>query len=144
MNVLQIEDDILKGWQCDHHRLQEAASNLDYFNLEFKKYQNYVSIMRGDEGLAYRSSAIMHRTIKTLTSLLYAKSPVRTFVGLPEATSFLERVYKGNAGFAIWQALDYLSMVAQCSAVQVAGGPDPRCPVKLSVWSADKFVVFPS
>jgi hypothetical protein len=125
------EGEILRSLQNERNRLEDAAANIAYYYGDFGRYQTLT-----------RSSMLMQLIINKLTSNLYKASPARTIPGHPEATAFLNNVYKSNAAFALWQSADRLSACAEVAAFQVAGTTDPSNPVKVWLWSSDQFAVY--
>lgn len=133
-----IYDDLLEGFPCEESRLKDARTNLDYYRGEFSRYW---SRPRNAPTPIQRTTLFTKFVVDYICNL-YSDVPLRSVVGSPEATAWLQQVYSYTKLFAKWQQAERLSCLSQASAFQVSGTEDPRKPLKITLWSADSFVTY--
>jgi hypothetical protein len=137
-----IEREILAGMPNARKRLDDALYNLEFYNGDFSRFP----VRRPDEENGDRSrkrtSLIMQRTVNVLTENLYRAGPKRTLQDAPDASEWLEAVYKANAADALWQQADRWTLVGDAALIQVEPTANVDRPIRLRVWDASSFEVW--
>jgi hypothetical protein len=122
-------------------RLDVAKMNADYWEGNFDPYLLALTI----DPDCLRSSLVMQRVVRVLTANLYAEGPARELPDHPDASEWLEAVYRANAMDAKWQAADRLATVNDFAAFEVSGTLGPRSaarPVTITLWGGDQLAVW--
>jgi hypothetical protein len=139
----EIEKEVQAGLPNSSKRLCDARMNLCYYKGNFEEYEgDVIPYNRKTDDRSDRFSLCFNKIVNTLTAHLYKNPPARTVENNPEATKFLQQVYKDNAMFALWHEADRLSMVTDVCAFQVGTTNDIKHPIRISLWDASQFTVF--
>jgi hypothetical protein len=84
---------------------------------------------------------VMQRIVNVLCGNLYKKNPTRE-LATPEATKWLEGVYRRNKIAGKWPMADRMTASGGFAAYQCAGDSDPAAPVKVQLWGPDQVAVW--
>lgn len=144
LDVAKIEREILAGHSNERKRLDCARKSLDFYNRNFERYPVREPGQNSDGNRYPRYSSFMRRVVDVLSGLLYKEGPTRSLPDHPEASEWLEHVYRSNNANAVLQKADALTFVADAALVEVQPSEDPDCPVKLQLWDASSFMVWES
>lgn len=141
------------GLRSQRDRLMAAQANLAFYRADFAR-----APVRDRGNTSYdsarfpRHSLIMQRIVDVLTQTLYGEGPIRKLVP-PEgvqkgpyerATKWLNACYIRNRMDSLWQYADVLGVVSQVAAFQVGAQEDPEWPVRVQLWDASQFCVWPA
>jgi len=141
-NFDRYESEILKGLPNEKQRLDSAQENLEFFEGYFDRYREGITPNRYDSHRSDRSSWIFNFIVRKLTESLFKNKPQIAVKDNPEATRWLQGVYKDANMFGKWQAADQLSLVTQAVCFHVVGTDDPIRPIKIQLYSANQFHVW--
>lgn len=150
----QVDREIAEfGLRSQRDRLLAAQGNLAFYQGDFAR-----APVRDRGNTSYdsarfpRHSMIMQRIVDVLTQTLYGEGPIRKLVapeGTPKgpyerATKWLNECYSRNRMDSLWQYADAMGVVSQVAAFQVGAQEDPEWPVRIQLWDAGQFCVWPS
>lgn len=131
-----------EGLRNEKKHLDEAKRCLDFYHAQFKAWP--VTPLGPDAytSLRPRTTPVMQRVVNVLTGKLYQSGPKRKLADHPEASAWLEQVYKVNAVDAMFQRADQLATAADYCAFQVVPTNDPLKPLKILLWDASQLAVW--
>jgi len=136
---------IESGFPADQTRLVLAGVCRDCYDGNFIPYiSEWIGNDRARD-IAVRYSKIMRRTVDVLSTHLYRKGPFREIYGHPEATAFLNTIYKANNFDSVMQLADRITHINDAAAIEFVpnDGPDAiSVPVKMRTWDSSEFVPF--
>jgi hypothetical protein len=132
-----IEKEIESGLPNQIGRMRDAYDCLRYAQGRFEEYPTRHKDMRYRSPAIRRTSPIFKRVVEILTMHLYKNSPGRRLAD-PEASQWLEDIYKRNFMAAKFKRADQLSLIGGFSAMQFAGSTDPARPLRINLWGADQ------
>lgn len=141
IDIRDIEGEVLAGLPNERDRLEEALACNRYYEGDFEADLSSWDFKRE----SYRTSRIMTRVVDVLTGNLYREGPVRQFPDEPDATEFLEGIYRTNAIDAIWHEADRLSLVGKVAAIECYGNVRDDAaerPVGFNLWGAEQLCVW--
>lgn len=138
---IDIHKEILAGCVNEKDRIDGALENAAFYKARFPRddalQRRSSTDWSGDK--LRRDSRIMNWLVGTLAADLYAHGPARTMVDQPEATDWLNAIYKASATDALLQSADCWACVSQAVAVQAIATKDPARPVRHLLWPAHQF-----
>jgi hypothetical protein len=140
--INDIKDEIVGGLQCERTRLDDAMFNLEFYEGDFSRFPPRSPGQAYDSRRYFRNVPIMQRIVNVLTDHLYASGPVRVIADQPEATEWLENIYRRNTIDALWQAAEQMSGVTSLAAFQVEASEDPFCPLAICLWDGSQLCVW--
>lgn len=140
-----IEREILHGLPNEKKRRDAARVAADYFALRGEQYvEKREAEDPGDyESRRKQAIPITRRIVRTLAKHLYRPGPVRQVQDDEAATDWLNEVYDDNLANSLWQRADAHALLAHASAFQVAATGDATRPLRLHLWQAHEFAVYP-
>ena len=131
------------GWvPGERKRLDDAGKCLAFYHGDFTRYPPAVAVRENYRKPRNRYSLVMQRVVNVLTQNLYREGPRRLMPDFPEASAWLERIYKVNAVDALMQRADAMTLVGDVACVQAVPTADPAKPIDLRLWDASQFVVW--
>ena len=137
-----IVDEILAGFPNHRQVIDSAQRNLRVYQGQF----NLAPIVRPETDYQPsrkpRYSRIMKRVVDALTSNLYRTGPKRTLAEHPEATKWLETIYRRNWIDARWQQADRYTLISDTAMFEVKPTTDPRRPLDIRLWDASCFIAW--
>ncbi len=143
--LARCEAEVLAGLANERGRLYSARVCSDYYALENAKH---LPRREAESSADYydRPKKIIpfaRRVVQVLSKHLYSPGPTRQIKGDKTATDWLNQVYADCLINALWQRANRLSLQGGAAAFQVAASGDPKRPIKLTLWGADEFAVWP-
>ncbi len=141
-NLADVRSEILAGLPNERGRLDDAMFDLEFYEGDFSRFPPRPSGQSYDSKRFNRVVPLMQRIINVLTDYLYAQGPTRTIADHPEASEWLDAIYKANGVDSLFQSAEQLSAATRIAAFQVEGGPDPKRPVEITVWDGSQLAVW--
>jgi hypothetical protein len=142
LDFADIEKEVLAGLPNEQAgRLAQARDNQNYAEGNFDADTQQWKMDRE----SIRTSLVMQRVVRVLTGNLYRRSPTRALPDHPEASDWLNAVYKRHRVDALWKAADALAVVNECAAFRVlgrTGAGSAESPVAITLWGADQLAVW--
>jgi hypothetical protein len=133
----QIEQDVEGGLPNQIGRMRDAYDCLRFSQARFEEYPTRHKDQRYRSPAVRRTSPVFSRVVSILSMHLYKQQPTRKLRD-PEASQWLETVYK-RAGFgAKMRRCDQLTCIGGYAGYQFAGSTDPNSPVSIQLWGADQ------
>jgi hypothetical protein len=136
-NASDIEKEILAGLPNQIGRMRDAYDNLRYSMGRFEEYPTRHKDMRYRSPSVRRTSPIFKRVVEVLTMHLYKKQPSRKLRD-PEASAWLEAIYRRNFMAPKFKRADQLSCIGGYTGFQFLGSTDPQVPIEIRIWGADQ------
>jgi len=146
ISVAKIEKEILSGLPNEAKRRDAACVAADYYALNTEAHAEKREAEGDGDFLARPKASIpfARRVVRTLSKHLYRPGPVRQIQDEAEATDWLAEVYQDNLANSLWQKADAFSLLCHAVAFQVHATGDDLRPLKLHLWQAHEFAVYPS
>jgi len=132
-----IEKEIESGLPNQIGRMRDAYDCLRYSKGRFEEYPTRHKDMRYRSPSVRRTSPLFKRIVEILTMHLYKNSPTRKLRD-PEASLWLEQVYKRNFMAARFKRADQLSLIGGFAGFKFSGSTDPHSPLDIELWGADQ------
>jgi hypothetical protein len=139
------EAEVLAGLPNERPRLAEARRAHDYYELRNLKYVERRDAETDEDYKARpkRFVPFVQRVIKVLSKHLYNPGPARTIKGRDAVGKWLNQAYADVLINALWQRADRLATLGHAAAFGLAASGDPARPLKVNLWGAHEFAVWP-
>jgi hypothetical protein len=132
-----VEKEILAGLPNQIGRMRDAYDCLRYSMARFEEYPTRHKDMRYRSPAIRRTSPIFKRVVEVLTMHLYKNQPTRKLRD-PEASTWLESVYRRNFMWPKFKRADELTLIGGYCGFQFSGSTDPTTPVDIKIWGAEQ------
>lgn len=140
-----VEREVLAGLPAHADRLTCAWDNEQYYQgrnasyIARKESEEYNDFLRRPKP----TSKLTRKAVRELTKQLYSPGPTRALEGAPAADAWLAQVYTANHVNSVMQSADRAATLNATSAVMATATGLPEKPVKLDVYGAHQYVIFP-
>lgn len=131
-----------KGFEGEYQRIEQMLLNKRAYDGDFDEILAIMADGRIPRK-AWRYVTLMDRSVSVLSKYLYKNPPRRQIPGNPEATAYIESVYRQQGVDSMLQMADRMTYVIDVSAIEVypdfEAGPGVA-PVQFRVWDSSEFV----
>jgi hypothetical protein len=138
----KIDKEITGGLPNEFKRIGPCERALNFYHGRFNLYPIRTEGADKYTKLAPRYSLITQRIINVLTGNLYREGPRRSMPDHPEASKWLDNIYRINCVDAAFQQADTLAGITDAAMFQVVPTEDPKKPIRILLWDASQFCVW--